>query len=527
MKQPQQNPQPAAPQRRRRTGADRFGTVSMIVLLACSLVLFARLMATDLLAGKNIFLLVVGLMAVNAVSVIIQTPLRKNKMGKLLCGVTALLLSAVMVWTMSGVSSAQRTLARITGRLVETDVITVIVTADDPAREIGDTADYTFGYAQGLDSANTDELISHLNEAMGGVQTRASESLTALVDDLYDDNVDAIILNKGYISLLEDKEEYADFSHQTRIIYEHTITREIELPTVQGDVTAPFIVYCSGTDARTSALGTRSRSDTNILAAVNPSTRQILLVNTPRDYYVPLHMNGELDKLTHAGVYGIDESMRTLEDLYGVSIPYYVRINFIGLIDIVDALGGIDVDSPMEFTTIAMEMPNESGVGYSDQAFSFPAGSIHLNGREALAFARERSAFIDGDNQRGRNQMTVIEGIVEKASSSAVLNNFQGFLKAVSDSFITNISYDEMTKLAKLYQKGGGDWNITTYSVEMGYGETTQYTYTAGYAWVMPPDYSTVNTASDLIGQVLDGRVPVVPEPDYGTDYDSGSYDEG
>ena len=247
---------------------------------------------------------------------------------------------------------------------------------------------------------------------------------------------------------------------------------------------------------------------------VNPSTRQVLLINTPRDYYVPLHMNGEMDKLTHAGVYGIDESMKTLDDLYGINTPYYVRVNFNGLIDIVDAMGGIDVESPMEFYTTAMEMPNEDGNGYSDQAFYFPEGKVHLTGREALAFSRERSAFVDGDSQRGKNQMTVIKGIVEKASSSAVLGNFQGFLKAVSDSFITNLSYEEMTKLAKLYQKSGDDWNITTYSVGMGYGDTTQYTYTYGYAWVMPPDYDTVNTAKELIRQVMDGEIPVVPDED-------------
>ena len=516
MKQHEQNPRPSDTSRRRRkrTGVDHFGTVSMIALLACSLVLFARLMATDLLAGKNIFLLVAGLLAVNAASVIIQTPLRSNKMGKLISGVVASLLCVVMLWGMSGVSSAQAALARITGRLVETDVICVIVTADDPAQQISDTLGYTFGYAERLDTANTEELLAHLDEALGGVETSASESLTDLVDALYDDNVGAIILNKGYISLLEDKEEYADFSQQTRIIYEHTITREIDLPGVQGDVTAPFIVYCSGTDARDSDLSVRSRSDTNILAVVNPSTRQVLLINTPRDYYVPLHMNGEMDKLTHAGVYGIDESMKTLDDLYGINTPYYVRVNFNGLIDIVDAMGGIDVESPMEFYTTAMEMPNEDGNGYSDQAFYFPEGKVHLTGREALAFSRERSAFVDGDSQRGKNQMTVIKGIVEKASSSAVLGNFQGFLKAVSDSFITNLSYEEMTKLAKLYQKSGDDWNITTYSVGMGYGDTTQYTYTYGYAWVMPPDYDTVNTAKELIRQVMDGEIPVVPEED-------------
>lgn len=516
MKQPEQYPRPSDPprRRRRRTGADHFGTISMIALLACSLVLFARLLATDLLAGKNVFLLVLGLFALNAVSVYVQTPLRSNKIGKLICGAVAFLLSIVMLWAMSGVSSAQSVLSRITGHFIETDVIAVIVTADDPAQSINDTAGYTFGYADRLDMDNTNELIAHLDDAMGGIDSHPCESLTALVDDLYDDNVDAIILNKGYISLLEDKDEYADFSEQTRIIYEHTITREIDITPAQGDVRSPFVVYCSGTDSRVNDLGVTGRSDVNILAAVNPTTHQILLVNTPRDYYVPLHMNGEMDKLTHASLYGIDESMKTLDDLYDITTPYYVRVNFSGLIDIVDALGGIDVESPMEFTTSAMDIPNEAGTHYEQRSYYFPEGKVHLNGREALAFSRERYAFPDGDSQRGKNQMAVIKAIVERGTSSAVLSNYQGFLKAVSNCFITNISYQDITKLAKVYQSGGGSWNVTTYSVGMGYGDTNQYTYTYGYAWVMPPDYETVDTAKALIRQVLDGEIPVVPQED-------------
>ena len=510
---PENDNVPHRRRRLRRTAADHFGTVTMILLLACSLVLFARLLATDLLGGKYIFLLLVGLLAVNAASVIVQVPLRRDKTGKLICGAVAALLSAVMLWGMSGVSSAQEVLNRITGRLVETDVIALIVTVDDPAKELADAVDYTFGYAEKLDEANTASLIQQLDKAMDGVKTRSYPSMTELADALYDDEVDAIILNKGYISLLEEREGYEDFSSQTRVIYEHTVTREIDVPDVEGDVSKPFVVYCSGTDARENDLSAKSRSDTNILAVVNPKTHQVLLLNTPRDYYVPLHFNGEMDKLTHASLYGIDEIMKTLDDLYGTNTSYYVRVNFGGLIDIVDALGGIDVESPMEFTTTYMDIPNEEGTHYEQRSYYFPEGKVHLTGREALAFSRERYAFADGDNQRGKNQMAVIKAIADRATSTAVLSNFQGFLQSISDSFVTNLSYKDMSTLLKIYQKGGG-WNITTYSVTQGYGDTTQYTYTYGYAWVMWPDYDSVNTAKELIRQVMDGEVPTPPVED-------------
>jgi len=501
----------ATPHHRWRTPVDHFGTGSMIALLACSLVLFAKLTASDLLVGKNIFLLALVLFALNAVSVIIQTPLRRDKTGKLICGIAATLLSLTMLWGMSGVSSAQAALARITGHFIETDVIAVIVRSDDPAQDIADTAGYTFGYAQNLDASNTQQLLSHLDEALGGTKTRSYEGLTDLADALYDDEVGAIILNKGYISLLTDKEGYSDFSRQTRIIYEHTITHEINLPTGKTDVTSPFIVYCSGIDSLENDLNAKSRSDTNILAVVNPSTHQVLLVNTPRDYYLPLAFNGEMDKLTHAGLYGISESMAILDNLYGTDTSYYVRVNFRGLMDIVDALGGIDVESPMAFTTKPMGSPNDDGTGLDIQVYSFPEGRVHLNGREALAFSRERDSFVDGDNQRGKNQMTVIKGIAAKATSAAVLSHFQDVLGAVSNAFITNIDYDQILTLIKQEQKSNADWHFTTYAVTQGAGDTTQYTYTYGYAWVMWPDYDSVETAKELIRQVLDGEVPTPP----------------
>jgi LCP family protein required for cell wall assembly len=505
--------EPAAPKKRRRTGVDHFGTLCMLLLLACSLVLFARLMATNMLTNFYLIAIMVVLIVVNAAHVIVQLPLRSNKSGKLICGVIALLLSGAMVWTMVAAGAVQSTISRIAGKLVETDVIAVIVREDDRAQTINDTARYTFGYADGIDAENTDALIDHLEESLGTIKTRSSANLTELVDDLYDDACDAIILNEGYIPLLESSEAYADFSQQTRILYEYTISREVEPVGGQNDITGePFILYCSGIDARTDDLSVKSRSDVNILAVVNPQTHQVLLLNTPRDYYLPLHMNGRMDKLTHAGVFGINESMATLDDLYGIETSYYLRVNFTGLVNIVDALGGVDVESPCRFTTNTMEIPNENGSGFHEERFTFDEGKIHINGREALAFSRERYAFADGDNQRGKNQMAVIKAIVDKASSSAVLSRYEKLLSAVSDSFITNLSYDQISALVKMQQKGGDDWNISTYAVS-GEGDT-QYTYSAGNAWVMHPDEEMVDTAKKLIQQVLNGQVPDVPVDD-------------
>ena len=496
----------------RRTGVDKFGTFAMLLMLICSLGLFARLVAVNMLSNLYLVVLMVILLILNAIHVIVQMPLRRNKGGKLLCGVIAVILSGAMVYGIIAVGAVQSALSKITGKLVEKEITAVIVMADDSARSIEDVLDYKFGMLSNTDVQNTKALLAKVDEDTGArLEPQGFQSMSELVDALYDDNVDAIILNEGYIPLLQEMDGYQDFSDQVRIVYEFTTEHEVESIGKKGSLTKDcFVVYCSGIDARSDDVSVKSRSDVNIMAIVNPRTHQILLLNTPRDYYLPLHMNGELDKLTHAGLYGISESMTTLSDLYGIDIPYYVRVNFNGLVDIVDALDGVDVESPCEFSTVRMEIPNENGNGFYRDSFYFPSGLIHINGREALAFSRERYAFSDGDNQRGRNQMAVIKAIVSKATSPAVLSNYQDLLTAVSDAFITNISYDQIASLVKMQLKDGSKWNITTYAVS-GDGDTC-YTYSAGNAWVMWPDNGMVNTAKDLIRQVMNGQTPIVPE---------------
>ena len=273
----------------------------------------------------------------------------------------------------------------------------------------------------------------------------------------------------------------------------------------------PFVIYLSGVDTR-GELTEKARSDVNILAVVNPTTKQILLVNTPRDYYLPLARNGELDKLTHAGLYGIDESMKVLGNLYGVQADYYVRVNFAGLVKIVDALGGVDIESDANFSCVPMETPDGNG-DYTYQKYSFTKGINHVNGSQALAFARERKAFADGDNRRGQHQMTVIKAIVNKACSSAVLTKYQELLKAASDAFITNMPYADISSLVQMQLGDMADWNITTYAVS-GEG-STEYCYALGdKAWVMIKDSSKVNTAKNMIQQVINGEVPTTSSSD-------------
>lgn len=498
---------------RKRTGADHFGLFTLFLLLAASLALYIRLMATGMLSNLYLIILMVVLIVLNAVSVIVQLPLRRNKAGKLIMGIVSLLLSGAMLYGVVAVNSVQSALSKIVGKMTETEITEVRVMNDNPATSMGDTKGYTFGYIADADTKNTQSILDEISKSFGTIKSKGYDSMTALADALYDDEVDAILINQGYVDLLTEKDGYTDFRDQTRVLYTYTTTHEVDPIVPNTSITKePFVVYCSGIDARVDDISAKSRSDVNILAVVNPTTKQILLVNTPRDYYLPLARNGELDKLTHAGLYGIDESMKVLGNLYGVQADYYVRVNFAGLVKIVDALGGVDIESDANFTCVPMETPDGNG-DYTYQKYSFTKGINHVNGSQALAFARERKAFADGDNRRGQHQMTVIKAIVNKACSSAVLTKYQELLKAASDAFITNMPYADISSLVQMQLGDMAGWNITTYAVS-GEG-STEYCYALGdKAWVMIKDSSKVNTAKNMIQQVINGEVPTTSSSD-------------
>lgn len=498
---------------RKRTGADHFGLFTLFLLLAASLALYIRLMATGMLSNLYLIILMMVLIVLNAVSVIVQLPLRRNKAGKLIMGIVSLLLSGAMLYGVVAVNSVQSALSKIVGKITETEITEVRVMNDNPATSMGDTKGYTFGYIADADTKNTQSILDEISKSFGTIKSKGYDSMTALADALYDDEVDAILINQGYVDLLTEKDGYTDFRDQTRVLYTYTTTHEVDPIVPNTSITKePFVVYCSGIDARVDDISAKSRSDVNILAVVNPTTKQILLVNTPRDYYLPLARNGELDKLTHAGLYGIDESMKVLGNLYGVQADYYVRVNFAGLVKIVDALGGVDIESDANFSCVPMETPDGNG-DYTYQKYSFTKGINHVNGSQALAFARERKAFADGDNRRGQHQMTVIKAIVNKACSSAVLTKYQELLKAASDAFITNMPYADISSLVQMQLGDMADWNITTYAVS-GEG-STEYCYALGdKAWVMIKDSSKVNTAKNMIQQVINGEVPTTSSSD-------------
>lgn len=318
-------------------------------------------------------------------------------------------------------------------------------------------------------------------------KSKTYDDIHSIVSDLIGEKIEGIILEEAQVEILKE-ENYNEYE-LLKSIYSDAIELSIKKNKSNIDITKDsYNIYISGIDTYGNITNV-SRSDVNILAAVNPVKKEILLTNIPRDYYVKLHSFNEYDKLTHAGIYGIDESISTIEDLLDTKINYYVKVNFTSLIDIVDALDGIVVNSNYGFTTV--------------DGYSFKKGNNYLDGKEALSFARERKAFKEGDRIRGENQQLILTSIINKATSTKIITNYTEILKAVKGKFITNIKDEEITKLIKMQFSDGKAWNIKSISVNGVDSYDYVYSYKKNKLYVMRPIQETVDNAKGKIKDVM------------------------
>ena len=288
------------------------------------------------------------------------------------------------------------------------------------------------------------------------VEYAYEEGISGLLEKLYAGEYPAIFISAASYEGL--KGEHPELETDTKILYTVKVPVETEDKTSAVDVTKePFNVYISGIDVE-GDISIVSRTDVNMIATVNPVTHEVLLTSIPRDYYVNLPSKGAKDKLTHSGLYGVQETIGAVEDIMGIDINYYVRVNYTTVVKLVDAMGGIQVDSPFDFTTSGMQSLN---------GHHFVKGINNLDGRAALAFCRERHSFVNGDMQRNENQQLVMEGILKKAASSTtILTSYTSILDAVRGNMETNMSTEEMSSLIKMQLKDMKGWDIQKQSIK-------------------------------------------------------------
>lgn len=428
-----------------------------------------------------------------------QKKKRKLYIKRSIGGVISAITMALCIVASSMVWQAGNALANIADNVVVTDTVSVYALADNPAESVADIKDGVFAITQNYDYEHTKTTLDKIKENLGqDVHTQNYDTVFDMVDALYAGNVDAMILNVAYVDVIRDQKGYEDFSDRTKTLYDHEVKTSVAQENTQDtrDITKdPFIIYISGSDTRNLKLAT-SRSDVNILAVVNPASKQVLLLNTPRDYYVETTVSGGMrDKLTHCGIYGIDCSMGTLTNLYEENVDYYVQINFNGFETLIDAIGGITVEAEKSFRT-------------SEGGYYISQGTNQLSGAVALSYVRERKSFADGDNARGRHQMQAIEAIIKKVSSgTTVLNNYSAILSSMEGMFATNMSSSEISALVRMQLTDMASWNVKSFAVTGTGSSQKTYSMPTKRSYVMIPDESQIDYARKLVDKVIDGGI--------------------
>ena len=344
----------------------------------------------------------------------------------------------------------------------------------------------------GTDNDNIQKLIADIKTSQSKELTvEQSTSYLAAYKSLVSGEAKAIVLNSVFENIIES--EYPDYASKIRKIYTKNITKEVAAPKVSKNKS--FNVYVSGIDTY-GPISSVSRSDVNILMTVNQDSKKILLTTTPRDSYVPIADGGnnQKDKLTHAGIYGVDSSIHTLENLYGVDINYYVRLNFTSFLKLIDLLGGVDVYNDQEFTS-------------RHGKFHFPLGNVHLDSEQALGFVRERYSLADGDRDRGRNQQKVIVAIIQKLTSTEALKNYSDIIQGLQDSLQTNMPIETMMDLVNAQLESGGSYKVNSQDLK-GTGQMglPSYAMPDSNLYMMEIDDSSLAAAKSAIQDVMEGR---------------------
>lgn len=442
---------------------------------------------------------IIGAAVVLTILFLIVFSTQRRGKGRAIGGKIFSLLLIVLI-TVAGyaIGKINGAFGQITDGNYKVDNMVVAVLKEDSAKKISDAKDYTFGVQYKLGGQDVKKAVEEINkELKTSIKLTEYDSIQEQAEALHDGKVQAIIYNEGYTGNLE--EAFEGYTRKVRIIYRHKIKKELEGTVAKVDTkNEPFSVYISGIDVY-GGIETNSRSDVNIIATVNPKTHQILLVTTPRDYFIeiPGVTGGQKDKLTHAGIYGVDKSMKALEQLYHTEIPIYARVNFTSLIDIVNQLGGVDVYSEYEFRTGI-----EAG-----KVMNVSQGMNHFNGEQALAFARERHNLPGGDNQRGKNQQAIITGIIKKMISPQMLVKAGGLIDSVSGNVETNMSRKQLQDMIKKQLGDGGEWKIYSVAAEGEGGRDYCYSSPNHLLYVTYPDDTSVANIQNLINRVKNGEV--------------------
>lgn len=466
---------------------DTFFKLIAFAYVVITIIFYIAILKLNLLPGWVITIFTIAEIVFTLAMVIGLVKRHKTYKLTIISLIIILFVSGIYIYVTNYALATISFLGDVFKEAKETDEYYLIVRKDSSYAKIEDIKDKNVHFFQVVDDVKSEVTkkvrITLVNQ----------ENLLDLGNKLLDKNVDVILTSATQYSMLGD--EIKNFRESTKILY--TIKHEVQTNTKAEETgskysvkSGKFNVYISGIDT-SGSISNVARSDANILMTINTDTHEALLTSIPRDYYVTLHSYGAKDKLTHSGIYGINETVKTVEDLLDTDINYYVRVNFTTVIKLVDKLGGIDVYSDYSFTT-------------SDKLYTFKKGYNHMNGEEALRFSRERYAFAGGDNQRVKNQQHVIEAVMKKVlNSTTLLTKYTDILDSLKGSFQTNIAQDDISKLVKDQINNMSSWTIKSNSLTGTGASSSTYSMGSTKLYVMVPNSTSVTSAKEKIDEVL------------------------
>ena len=419
---------------------------------------------------------------------------KKKREGKyfrlIFSKLTCLLLSVLIAYVTIMIARGNSFINNITSSLTQTRVISVYVLKDSDYTQLSELKGLTFGIQTEKGNSTIMSSLSKIEDEMGeSVDTEDFGNYAKLGDAIIDGEVKVIVADQAYMALLEANHEGID--EKLRSVYKIETEEKIKTVTEETDVTSnPFIVYVTGIDTYGS-VSTISRTDVNLLLCVNPEQHQILMVSIPRDTLVTLHSKGKKDKLTHSAMYGIDETISTIEDYLDLNVNYYAKTNFSGITNIIDALGGVTIDSPYDdFTTMHGN-------------YLIKKGKNEMDGDKALCFVRERYALPQGDFDRGKNQQRLLQAMIKKALSPKIITNYNNILSAVEGCFETNMSADAIKSFINMQLDDGGSWDM--YNIQVtgeGYKTTKTYSMPGQSTYVIEADEDKLEKIINVINKI-------------------------
>lgn len=471
-----------------------------VVLVISSFYLLYQVIRLNVLPSKFLFPLTIGVVVLDAIFILLLIYFSKNVVSKIVCILLTLFICVATCMGGYYISKTQNVLSSITNVAKHAkNTVSVIVKESSSIKNKSQLNGVSVGSLR-LNEQGSKKTLKELSGEGIVLNQTEYDSMTALLEAFYNGEVDSIIINESSRSQILDMEAYSNFDSNTRVVYQTSYkVKNNDSATSVSDITSkPFNVLISGSDTR-GGFDENGRSDVIMIATVNPNTHTILLTSVPRDFYVTTAcdagdgcMQGALDKITHTGIHGTNTTKRTVEQLLGIEINYTFKVGFDTVTELVDVLGGVDVYV-------------EPGYAVHTSYLNVNEGTNHLNAEQALAFARERYSYTEGDRQRTKNQQQVLMGIVKEATKPSVITNYAAIMDTMANTFSTTMSNEEITDLIKYQLNNNPTWKMEQYMVD-GTGDTLMCAELGDAASVMVPDQNTVKMAKDKINAVLAGK---------------------